>query len=253
MNHLLFICAMIIGLCIPLSAQPPATPRPSPWSAGVFVATDSQPYAGASRKVRVLPYASYRGERLVWNGPLLQYKIQQSKKSSFAVHGLLQFAAYDENDAPILEGMGDRQNTLLAGIDWTYRPYPPLMLIASFDTDILGVYNGQQVTLGLQHAIGRPWNTFSGSVGAGLLIQDQNWTRYFVGVPTNKATPERPAYAPSESFHPYLSAQILLRFNQDWALFSLARVEFLDETWRDSPLIGDDYRLMIYSAVSYTF
>lgn len=236
-----------------LSAQAPTDKKSSPWSAGIFAAFDSQPYKGSGRSVRVYPSVSYRGDKLKWHGPLLQYSLIKEDTWNVSAHTLIQFAPYKENDASILVGMGDRSDTLLAGIDWTYRPLPFLLVLASLDAEAFGAYDGLQATLGLQHMIGRPWNRFSGSLGAGVLLQDQNWTQYFVGVPTDKATPSRPSHTPGDSFHPYISAQFLIRMTLNWSWFALSRVEFLDETWRDSPLIADDYRLVLYTALNYSF
>ncbi|MDF3128971.1 MipA/OmpV family protein [Kiritimatiellaeota bacterium B1221] len=215
--------------------------------------SDSQPYVGAGRSVRIYPSVSYEGKKMKWRGPILQYKLLEREKWNVSAHTLVQFAPYEEEDASILEGMGDRSDTLLAGLDWVYRPLPSLLVLASFDADILGAYDGIQATLGLQQMLGKPWETFSGSLGAGLLLQDQTWTQYFVGVPESKATPERPAHTPGESFHPYLSAQLLIRISKSWSWFTLSRIEFLDETWRDSPLIADDYRLVTFTALNYSF
>ncbi|MGA0332650.1 MAG: MipA/OmpV family protein [Kiritimatiellia bacterium] len=253
MNRFCRLCALF-GLCSgPLFAQAPATVRPSPWSAGVFFLTDSQPYEGAGSSTRVFPTVSYRGERLQWNGPSLQYKLIEKSNWSLSPHLLVSFAPYEEDDAPILEGMGDRSDTLLAGVDWNYRPIPPLTLLASLDAEIFGAFNGVQATLGMRYALGKPWERLSGSVGAGLLLQNQEWTRYFVGVPAAKATEERPAHSPGESFHPYTSAQLLFQLYKNWSWFTLARVEFLDETWRDSPLIADSYRLLAFTTIQYSF
>lgn len=250
----------IIGylLCIGIgfhrvSGQPPGAERPSPWAAGIFVLSDSQPYKGAGRSVRILPSVTYRGERLQWNGPLVQYHLFKGDKSTFSVNGVVQFAPYEQDDAPILEGMGDRSTTFLAGVDWTYRPIPSLTILASLDAEVLGAYNGAQAIAGFRYSIGKPWQRVSGSLGAGLLLQDQKWTRYFVGVPLEKATPERPEYSPGDSLHYYTTAQLLIRIYGPWSLFTLARLEFLDETWRDSPLIADEYRLMVFSALNYSF
>lgn len=215
--------------------------------------SDSQPYAGASRAVRVYPSVNYRGERLQWNGPLLQYDFLIQENWRLGIHSVLQFSPYDETDAPILKGMGDRSDTVLAGIDWRYDPFPGWSVLSSLDAEIFGAYDGFQATFGIRRMLGKPWQRVSGSLGAGVLVQDQNWTRYFVGVPMAKATNDRPAYAPSESFHPYIAGQLLVQVYKNWSWFTLVRTEFLDETWRDSPLIADDYRLMAFTALNYSF
>lgn len=248
------IFVILCFVCVsPLIAQPPSAQKPSPWSAGIFVFTDSQPYEGSGRSVRAYPSVSYRGERLQWNGPLLQYDFLKHENWRLGAHTMIQFAPYQEDDAPVLEGMGDRSDTLLAGFDWAYNPLPAWTLLASLDAEVLGAYDGIQGTLGLRYSMGKPWDRVSGSLGAGLLFQDQNWTSYYVGVPLEKATPERPAHETSESFHPYVAAQVLVRIHGPWSWFTLVRTEFLDQTWRDSPLIADDYRLVAFTAINYSF
>jgi len=248
-----YISILGISLSTLLFAQPPQGKPPGPWSQGVFVLFDSQPYKDSGSNVDVYPTISYRGEKLQWDGPSLQYNLVKKEKWDFGIHSVVQFAPYEEDDSSILEGMGDRSDTLLAGFDWRYKPTPTWTILASVDAEIFGAYDGLQATFGTNYAIGKPWNRFSGRLGTGLLLQDQNWTQYFVGVPAEKATADRPAHDPSESFHPYLSAQLLVHIYGDWSWFTLLRYEFLDGTWRDSPLIGDDYRLFTFSSIIYSF
>lgn len=253
MKPLLFILFISAIAHSNSNAQPPGQSRPGPWSAGVFVAFDSQPYKDSGREFNIFPSINYRGERLQWNGPLLQYTLLKRETWNFGIHTVFQFAPYEEDDADILQGMGDRSDTLLAGLDWRYRPHPTWNIYASLDGEILGAYDGIQATTGVSRALGKPWHRVSGSLGVGLLLQDQNWTRYFVGVPASKADSNRAAHDPEESFHPFLSGRMLFRINQDWSWITLARYEFLDSTWINSPLIGDSYRLFAFTSVAYSF
>ncbi len=249
----LLLCALFCQLAPLANAQAPARPRPSPWSAGLFLRSDSMPYKGSDSDISVLPYASYRGERLEWFGPLLRWKLTTLAGWNLALHGIVDFPAYEEDDAAILQGMGDRDYTFLLGLDASRELLPDLHLVLSTDSDLLGRHDGNLSSIALVRNIGHPRNPISGDLSLGIHLQDDNWTSYVVGVPESKSRPDRPAYDPGNSIHPFVGGRVLWRFAPPWSAMLLVRCEFLDETWRDSPLIGEDYRLTSMLNIAYSF
>ncbi len=225
----------------------------SPWSAGVMALTDSQPYRGADGRLRAFPFLSYRGPNLEWYGPLLRYAFARPSPWTLRATAQLDFAAYDEDDAPILRGLGDRDPTLLLGLSAETKISSPWTLRLGAERDALGRHEGAQAHLDLSRAIGSPRAPLSGALSAGLAFQDSRWTRDRVGVPSDKALPSRPAYSPGFSLHPRLAARLLYRLSPHASLSVGVRLELLDDTWRDSPLVSDPTRTETFLTLAFSF
>ena len=254
MKTILFCCSFIAASFV--LAQPSGI-RPSPWSAGVFVMTDSQPYKDASGIVRVLPSVVYRGERLKVQGPLVQYLLYKNDWLELNGNAAFQFAPYEEDDSFVLIGLEEPDPTLLAGLDARIKLTdlfgPKWSVVITAEGDVLGEHSGTQLTAGISYALGHPRAPISGGIGAGVLFQDSNWVDYFVGVLVDKATETRPAYEGASAVNPYISLRGMWRFNRHWSVLGIARLDFIDEEWTDSPIIADDTRTQIFAALNYTF
>ncbi|GEM_PF-1583008 len=241
----------------PPSGGPPRGGPPSPWSVGVLTTYDSQPYKDVSTKIRVLPSVVYRGERLSITGPLIQYRLYQTENLTLQANAAYQFAPYEADDGRIFDDMDSPSGTMIAGIDLRYSLAdllsPNWSFLFTAESDTLGEHNGHQISGGFTYNVGSPRNKLSGAIGLGLLYQDQNWTNYFVKVPDNKATDIRPAYSADTSLNPYVSLRGLYILNRNWSILGIARVDILDESWTDSPLVQDSTRTQIFTGINYTF
>jgi len=235
---------------------PPGGP-PSPWSIGVLFTIDTQPYKNVSSKGRVLPSVSYRGERLSINGPLIQYRLFEADRLRVNVNAAYQFAPYEADDGRIFDGMDSPSGTMIAGFDMRYSLAdilsPRWSLVFTAESDTLGEHNGHQISAGAAYALGSPRSKLSGGLGFGLLYQDANWTNYFVKVPDNKAIEGRPAYSGSTSLNPYVSLRGMYIINRHWSILGIARLDVLDDSWTDSPLVEDSTRAQVFTALNYTF
>ena len=241
----------------PPQGGPPRGGPPSPWSVGVLTTYDSQPYKDVSTKIRVLPSVVYRGERLTITGPLIQYRLFRTENFRIQANAAYQFAPYEADDGRIFDGMDSPSGTMIAGLDMRYSLQdllsPRWSLLFTAESDVLGEHNGHQVSAGATYNMGSPRNKLSGGVGFGLLYQDENWTDYFVKVPDNKATDLRPAYSAPSSLNPYVSLRGMYILNRNWSIPGIARLDFLDSSWTNSPLVGDNTRTQIFTALNYTF
>lgn len=248
-----FLLLLPLLLMTRVHGRPPESARPAPWSAGLFTMHDSQPYRGVGEEVRVFPFVSYRGERLRWYGPYLQYTFLKRSAWSLSAHAGVQFPAYEEDDSEMLNGLGDRSTTLIAGLDAELSLSRRWKGALSFDTEAFGAYAGVQATAAISRSFGSPRQPISGGIDAGVLAQNKEWTRYHVGVPEDKQRPDRPAYSPDASLHPFVSGRVLHRVRGNWSCMLMLRAEFLDDTWRDSPLVADEMRYTSLLTLSYSF
>jgi len=248
-----FLLLMFGCLFFSVSAQPPGGAPPPPWSAGLFAVTDSQPYQGADGQSRVLPFVSYRGRQVEWYGPFLRYRPFPGDPLGFRLRAQWDFGAFEEKDAPILKGLGDRRDTLLLGMSVEREISRHWSAQLSVDRDALGRHEGTEAVLGVNRRFGSPFAPFLSTLSAGLRYQDSKWTDERVGVPAAKATPGRPSYEADSSLHPYISAMVLYRFTERWQASVGLRYEWLDTSWRDSPLVSDRARLSSIWTLSYSF
>ncbi len=238
-----------------LHAQPPEGARGAfrPWSVGGFVMTDSQPYRGADGIVRVLPFVSYQGRAVDWYGPFVRYRHPLGAGWTLSVRGTLDFGAYEEDDAEILTGLGDRRHTFLLGAGLEKRLGTAWSASFHVDRDVLGRHDGTEAVAGVNRRIGHPRAPFSANFGGGVRFQDDRWTRDRVGVPADKARADRHAYSPGSSFHPYVSTMVIYRVTERWVTTLGLRYEWLDDTWQDSPLVSDRGRLTSMVTLSRSF
>ncbi len=251
MKWLLF---SLLSTCLcHLRAQPPQSI--SPWSGGVMAIWDSQPYKQASGQVFAFPFVSYRGERIEWQGPRVRIHLLEGESWKLAGHATVQFPAYAEDDAPILEGMGDRSTTLVTGLDARYPFHPRWSVHSKLDVEAFGAYYGVQWIQGLRWSYGSPAsrNPLFGHLEVDLVAQDKRWTGYMVGVSSGQTRPDRPAYTPQSTVFPAIGGTAIYRLGQKWSLFAAARFDAVGPEWLDSPLIENDYRLQTLLALQRTF
>lgn len=252
-----FIYTISFVFLLPASAQPPQASRPSPWSVGILMLTDSQPYRGADENIRVLPSVIYRGERLKVLGPLVQYLVFKNDVLTLNANAAFQFTPYEEDDSAFLRGMDEPDPTLLAGLDARISLgsllSPGWSMLLTAEGDVLDEHGGFQLTVGGSYSFGSPRGPISGGVGAGVLVQDANWTNYFVGVPLSSATEDRATYDASSSLNPYLAVRGMYVINRNWSLMGIARIEWLDDSWTDSSILSDDTRTVTFLGLNYTF
>jgi outer membrane scaffolding protein for murein synthesis (MipA/OmpV family) len=52
---------------------------------------------------------------------------------------------------------------------------------------------------------------------------------------------------------PAIGGTAIYRLTPAWNLFTAARFDFLGQEWLDSPLIKNEYRFQILTALQYTF
>jgi outer membrane protein len=216
---------------------------------------DSQPYEGAGGVARVFPFVSYRGEQVEWYGPLLRTHLVKGSKADLFVQARLQFPAYEEDDSPLLEGLGDRSYTLITGITGQLNLNRVWQASLGVEVESFRAYDGIQAQAALTRKIGSPRSPFPvfGSIQAGIIAQNRDWVNYMVGVGPNQSRIDRPAYAPDASIHPFVQASAIYRLNSSWSLNLTCRVDFLDQEWTDSPLIRQSYRANSFLSASYSF
>ena len=209
------------------------------WGAGISVIGKSSPYVESTQSVsRVIPAVSYFGEKLQWFGPKLRYGIYGSGKFRLALRANYRIGSYEEDDSPVLAGLGDRDDTLMGGFGIQYElPYGFRMKFA-YEHDMLDRIGGGiadiRISRGFQYGVFRFRPAFS-----------INWVSsevndYEFGVPVDAATPTRSTYSPGSSYSMALGLATSVELSEKWRLVFNVYGERLADEVTDSPIVADD-------------
>ncbi len=198
-----------------------------------------------------IPAISYIGERIQLLGPMLQMTLLGNEHYRFVAASRFRFGAYDENDSPILRGLGDRRDTIMSGIGLVYHLPGDVKGLLRYEFDILDRIGGDLWQMELSKSF--QWTKIAISP-----VMQMNWSsarlsQYDFGVPSEKALPNRPAYQLSESITYEIGLNTRITFGDNWILMAMVREEILDDTIAKSPIIQKKYHLKSLISLSYSF
>ena len=219
---------------------------------GVGVIGQSSPYAGSSETVlQPIPAITYNGERLQWVGPNIQYGIVGEGKLRLAASATYRIGAYEEDDSPVLEGLGDRESTLLAGLGLRYDLPGGVNALIRYEHDVLDRIGGGQGRLrfskGFQAGIFR----FVPQLSVNWLSSDL--ANHEFGVPEDGATPERPAYDVGSTTSVEAGFGSFIELTEDWRIVLNLSAEFFGDSISDSPIVDSDVVYRGFAAITYVF
>ena len=222
------------------------------WGVGIGVIGRSSPYKDSDSNVsQVIPAVTYFGERLQWVGPELRYGLVGSDDLRLALTASYRIGVYEEGDSPVLEGLGDRDDTLLAGLGLVYEVAGGVELDLRYEHDVLDRIGGGAAALsaskGFQIGIVR----LSPRLGVNWLSNDLG--DYDYGVPESAAEPGRPAYSVDDSVSLEVGLSGLVELSENWRVAINFAVEYLDDEVTDSPIVDDDQVIKGFAALTYTF
>jgi outer membrane protein len=219
---------------------------------GVGVVGQSSPYLGSNESVtQPIPAITYNGERLQWLGPNVQYGIAGSGDLRLALSASYRIGAYEEDDSPVLAGLGDRDSTLLAGLGLRYQIPGGFNLLARYEHDVLDRIGGGQarvrISKGFQAGIFR------------LVPQlSVNWlsadlANYDFGVPASAAVPGRSAYDVGSAVSFEAGFGSFIELTESWRIILNLSLEQFDDKVADSPIVDTDRVVRGFAAITYVF
>lgn len=222
------------------------------WGAGVGVIGKSSPYLDSTESVsQVIPAISYFGEKLQWLGPNLRYGIYGSGKFRLAVSANYRIGSYEEDDSPVLAGLGDRDDTLMGGLGIQYElPYGFDMSL-NYEHDLLDRIGGGIADIGISR--GFQYGVFRLRPSLFLNWVSSEVNNYEFGVPESAATSTRPAYSPGSSTSIELGLGTFVELSEDWRLVFNIYGEFLNDAVTASPIVADDTVISGFAGITYTF
>jgi outer membrane protein len=216
-----------------------APPRPpGGWQYGVAVMAKSQPYRGSGWRVLPFPTLAYLGPRVQWFGPFVSVRAMGDRAAAVALVAAYHFDGYETADDPIFEGLGDRRDTIDAGLrlaadvrNWRTS--------ATLWQDTLDRHGGRRAELTL--AYGHRVKTWIIEPGVELELLSHEVVRYYYGVPEDAAREGRPAYSPPAALNVLARLAISHSLPRGWrGRLACSGTRLADEI-TSSPLVDEEF------------
>jgi outer membrane protein len=154
------------------------------------------------------------------------------------VFARINFSGLDPDQSEFLEGMEERELTVMAGVKLSYE-FKRAGVEWDLAADALGRSNGAESSLVV------PFPTTPGqwrlTPGVGLQWQSSNYVSYYYGVQPDEASPGRPAYEGADALNALVNVRATRAFGRERKWILIAGVEFtwLGEEIRNSPIVED--------------
>jgi len=219
---------------------------------GIGVIARSSPYLGYSGAVsQVIPAISYNGERLQIYGPQIQFGLVGSGKLRLAATGRYRIGVYNEDDSEFLTGMGDRSDTLMAGLAVQAVLPGGFEMSASYEHDVLDRIGGGEARIAVDKSLQFGVFRFAPEIAV-------NWTssqlsNHDYGVAENESTIERPAYSPGDTYSVEAGVGMFIEITRDWLIFMNVAAESLGDEVTASPIVSEDHVIKGFAAINYVF
>ncbi len=217
---------------------------------GVGLIARSSPYRNYKDAVtQVIPAISYTGERLQIYGPNIQLGLIGSGKLRLAATGRYRIGVYNESDSDFLTDMGDRSNTFMAGLALQAVLSGGFDVSASYQHDVLNKIGGAEARIELDKSLQLGVVRFTPEIAF-------NWTssklaNHDFGVPANKASVDRQAYALDDVFSVEAGFGTFIEITRDWLFVLNLSVESLSNEVTDSPIVSENYVIKGFAVITY--
>jgi outer membrane protein len=219
------------------------------WGLGAGVAMRAMPYKGDGTKVLPVPLASFDNKWIRFFGNTLDVKVGQWNGLSVALRGQVTlFDGYKQSDAPILNGMKDR-NTI------TFWYGPALSWRSTLGTlsgsYLVGGNKGQRASVDFTKNFDAGKWSFSPHLGAEWL--SDKYVDYYYGVSSAEAHPWRPQYSGTSTLKTSVGARVDYRLTAQQTIGLDVAVAHLGSGISDSPLAGRRFLPEVRLGYMYRF
>jgi len=222
------------------------------FSVGMGTIVRSSPYVDSDgARLLVIPTLVYFGERLQVAGTVANYNLAGSDRTRLTLVSELRLGAYDEDDSPMLMGMGDRKTTIFGGMALSSRLFWGINSSVAYTHDLLGRVDAGRARVGLSK--GFQFGTWRVSPSVSATWLDGTLANYEYGVPLHQATEWRPAYRISDAVNYQGSISVIYEITPSWLAVISTSYETLDRKIANSPLIDRRNMTSGFFALTYTF
>jgi len=219
---------------------------------GVGVISQTNPYRDSKHvTVQPIPAISYIGDRVQILGPAAQYGIMNRGNIALAATATYRLGAYQENDSPFLQGLGDRDNTLMGGVALQAQLPAGFEHSAGYEHDLLDRTGGGNGSMRLKKSFQRGLMTVSPQLALNWLTAEL--TDYEYGVPADRAREGRPAYHPGDAVNLEIGVSLFRELYGDWRIILNGSVIFLPSELTTSPIMDQSRVFNGFVAVNRLF
>jgi len=254
--------AAVLCVSVPvtaLAAGPggPGNEDESSWGLGIGAVVSKKAYAGYDRETKALPIISYENRWVKLAGPgltvkLPSWKIDNTQRVDFGLVARFDLGSgYEQDDAPILNGMAERKGGVWAGAkaEWKTDLFD---LEGQWTADASGHSKGQKLSLKLE----RDWRLgqhvmLTPRLGAEWV--DKKYVDYYYGVRANEARAGRAFYQGKSTTNAELGLRTMYLFNPHHAMFLDLSVTALGSAIKDSPLVDRSTENRLFVGYQYRF
>jgi outer membrane protein len=226
------------------------------WSAGIGAIGSATPYKGLKTEAFVIPIVAYEGERILWRGPSLQYKLTGLNRNEPSLRLSVELAPneleVDESDE--LDGIEKRDFSVLAGIRYIY-PTAIGEFSAVFQTDITNKHDGQRGAVNFERVLtSAPDRSWALTAGVQVEYLSDNYATYYFGVSQEEANnSEFAQYEVDAVWQGGVTFGGYYRFAESWQVVAQTRWLSLASDIKDSPIVEDSSTLDGFVGVTYQF
>jgi len=211
--------------------------------AGVGIIVNSSPYKGAdSVDVLLIPALTYNGSRLQIFGPQLRFLLAGNDTVRLALAANYRPGAYEDDDSPVLRGLGDRDWTLLTGSELRVELPEGITWTLGYRHDALGRIGGGEAQTALHRLFQLGDVRLTPDVGL-------HWTSKQLANHDYGAL----GYRPGSTLTIGAGLSAMVELNENWWLNGRIGIERLSYDITDSPIVDEDYLISSFFAVSYIF
>ena len=212
----------------------------------------SSPYTDSNDNVlQPIPVITYNGERLQWFGPSLRYGLAGSGAVRLALAADYRIGAYEEDDADVLSGLGDRDDTLLLGLSLQFELPAGVDLAVGYRHDALDRIGGGAANARLSRDFQTGIVRFAPQLTLNWLGEDLG--NHDFGVPAAAATAARPEYRLGSTVSFEAGIGSFIELSEAWRVIVNVSAEFLPDDVTDSPIVDTDTVIKGFAAVTYVF
>jgi len=229
----LLAACLAAGLPLPSLAADEPTAE-SQWGLGLAVGVSQRPYRDADNQTRALPLLIYENRWVRIAGPGIDLKLPSAGPVSFALRARYAFDGYEQGDAPILNGMIERKDSVWLGAAAKWHN-PIVDLSAEWLGDVSGHSKGQQFKLQLDRGFRTGAFEFTPRVAAIWL--DRKYVDYYYGVTAPEVAAGRPFYEGDATVNNEIGLRTVYSLAPRHALSLDVSATRLGSAIKDSPLV----------------
>ena len=255
-RRIFFFIALSVWLALPAARAQEAARFPiidaAPGTPGLGAALrlGTENYVGERYRRDLVPLYLYQGKHLFAHGTSAGLHVLKNDVLTFDILARARFNRMDPGSNDELAGLRRRHQSADAGASLGLNTrFGDFQLTAV--TDVLDVSQGSEVDLSYRYPIRRGAWTFTPF--ASLIWQDDKLTRYYYGVSSAEATPERPAYAPTDAENFAWGVNTTWHYSDKAFAFLNIVFDTVDDTIANSPIVRAQHNTYAGIGAAYLF